>query len=495
MPESDDSKDHEHKEAVILERTEKIKEALERGADMSEDLRDAVRAILDTVTKDIVGTKIDKAAINHSIADIDKRIGAQLDTILHHHDFKKLESAWTSLHWLVSKTDFSQNTKMRLLNASKEDLLRDFEEAEGELNTTGLYQKIYTGEYGSPNGEPYGAMVFDYEFSHKEKDIALLGKIAEVAKEAHAPVIGGVSPELFGEKGFENLTDNKFSVKEHLEGKAYAKWNGFREKDVARYVGLALPRFLLRTPYNPVSNSVDAKEFMYEENVEGKHENYLWGNSAFAVASRITDAFAKYRWCDNIMGEESGGLIEDLKMHDYQDKGKTVQKPPTEVQISFEKQKQLDDAGVIPLMWLKRKDQAVIYHALSMKEPGEYPDTEEGNAEEKDENLRVRFPYMFISTRFAHYLKRLQTRYIGQRVTADTIKDQLNKWVKQYVNAAPNPVSIRNQPLSAASIEVVEDEKVSGVFHCKARLTPHTKAWGFSTDIILTTRQQIGKSS
>jgi type VI secretion system protein ImpC len=460
----------------------------EEATSLAPDTQEIGKDLIQFFKGRITGVRIDANFFNSALSELDLLISGQLDEVLHHEDFQRLESAWTGLKWLCDRTDFSQNIRFDLINVSKRDLLQDFEDAVGPISTTGLYQHIYTKEYGTPNGKPYGGMIMNYEFSHSAPDMALLGKVAEIANMAHAPVISSVSPDLFGPKGFEHLTDNRFSVKEALAGKEYVKWNGFREDENARYVGLTLPHFLLRLPYNEKDN---IKDFKYTEEVGGKNKNYLWGNAAFAFASRLTDAFRKYRWCWRIVGEESGGAIPDLNVHVFDEHGEKVQKPPTDVSISFAKEDELNEAGLAPLLWLKEKDQSVIYRAQSVKLPLRYPDTPEGRQKERDDKIRTMLPYVFILTRMAHYMKRLQTAYIGKATTRTRVQKELSEWIRQYVNQDdnPQPGTLGRTPLYRAEVNVEEDEKNPGVFLCEIKMTPHTYATGFTTTLSLVTRQ------
>ncbi len=464
----------------------------EEATSLAPDQQEIGRDLIQFFKDRIKGVRIDKVFFDSALNEIDALIGVQLDEVLHHDDFKKLESAWRGLEWMVERTDFRENIRIELLNVSKEDLLQDFEDTVGDITTTGLYEHIYSSQYGAPNGKPYGGMILNYEFSHKAPDVALMSKVAEISNMAHAPMIGGISPELFGPKGFEHLTDNKFNVQEALAGKEYVKWNGFREDENARYVGLALPHFLLRLPYSEKDNPT--KEFNYTENVKGESSKYLWGNAAFTLANRLTDAFRKYRWCWRIAGEESGGALTDLNVHVYDEHGEKVQKPPTDVGLTFAKEEELNNAGLIPVLWLREKDISVIYRAPSFKLPLRYPDTEEGNKKERDDKIRTRFPYVFILTRFAHYLKRLQTKYIGKPLTRARAEQELNEWIRQYVNQVKSPQEgeLGKRPLYAASVTVEEDPKNPGVFLCDVRITPHTMTEGFTTTLSLVTRQDFG---
>ena len=466
----------------------------EEGGTLTSQQQEVGKDMIRFFKQRMTGVKIDKTFFNSALDELDSLISKQLDEVLHNEKFQALESAWSGLKWLVDRTDFNENIRFDLLSVSKADLLQDFEDAVGDITTTGLYHHIYYSEYGAPNGKPYGSMLLNYQFSHRAPDVALLSKAAEVANMAHAPIISSVAPDLFGPKGYDHLTDARYSVAEALAGKEYAKWNGFLEDENARYVGLTLPHFLLRNPYNEKDNPVDENEFRYEEAVS-ENNDYLWGNSAFAFSSRLTDSFKKYRWCWRIVGEESGGAVPDMNIHTFHQHGELIQKPPTDVSLTFRKEEELNQAGMTPMLWLREKDQAVFYRAPSLKKPIKYPDTPEGNKKERDDKLRCKLPFVYILTRFAHYLKRLQTKYIGKPTSRTAIQKELNEWIMQYVNADknPQPGTLGKQPLYAAKVNVEEDPKNPGVYLCDVQITPHSMAEGFTTTLSLITQQDLGE--
>ena len=275
--------------------------------------------------------KVDKAFFADAlIAEIDEKITKQVDVILHHPDFQKIESAWRGLKFVVEHTDFRENIKIELLNVSKADLMTDFEDAP-EITKSGLYRIAYTAEYGTFGGKPYGAIFSNYDFGPGPQDVQLLQNCAAVSAMAHAPFFAAAGPTFFGDKDFLKLP-NLRDLRAIFEGPQYTKWQSFRSSEDARYVGLCMPRFLLRLPYG--NKTVPAKNFSYEEDVVGRHERYSWGSATFAMASRIADSFAKYRWCPNIIGPQAGGSVEDLPLHQYEAMGEIQTKCPTEVQIS-----------------------------------------------------------------------------------------------------------------------------------------------------------------
>ena len=289
--------------------------------------------------------KVSKADVDEMIAEIDNKLSLQLDAILHNSDYQKLESAWRSLKYLIEETDFRENNRISLLNVNKDDLLEDFEE-EMDITRTGLYQTVYTKEYGQFGGKPYAAMIGNYEFGPGPQDLTLLQKVASVAAMAHAPFIAAAGPAFFGIDDYNGLEKLK-DLEAKFEGPEYIKWRSFRDSEDARYVSLTMPRFSLRLPYGP--ETLQVKAFNYEENVSASHEHYLWGNTAFAFATRLTDSFAKYRWCANIIGPMGGGAVEDLPVHQYKEMGEIQTKPPTEVLIPDRRDFELSEQGFISL--------------------------------------------------------------------------------------------------------------------------------------------------
>src|SRR5690606_3285950 len=250
--------------------------------------------------------RVNKNLIDRMIDELDFQLSKQMDDILHAPAFQQLESAWRGLKTLVDRTDFSQNIKIEIINASKQGLYDDFEDAP-DITKSGLYKLAYTAEYGQLGGEPVGAIIATYESGPNSVDMKTLQNAAAVAAVSHAPFIAAAGRKFFGLDAFDGLPNLK-ELSSIFEGPQFAKWRSFRESDDAKYVGLTMPRFLLRQPYHPEENP--SKGFNYTENVSASHEDYLWGNTAFAFATRLSDSFSKYRWCPNIIGPQSGGAVE-----------------------------------------------------------------------------------------------------------------------------------------------------------------------------------------
>ena len=348
--------------------------------------------------------RVTQGLVDEMIANLDQKLSTQMDVILHNEQFQKLESAWRSLRFLVDKTDFRENIKIEMMNISKQDLLDDFEDAP-EVTKSGLYKIAYTSEYGQFGGQPYGMMVSNYEFGPGAQDIKLLQHVASVATMAHAPFVAAAGSEFFGLSDFAGLPNLK-DLKSIFEMPQYIKWRSFRESEDARNVALTLPHFLLRLPYGPETKPM--KNFNYKEDVSGGNGDFLWGNAAFAFASRVSDSFAKYRWCANIIGPQGGGAVEDLPVYQYEAMGELQTKIPTEILISERREFELAEEGFIALTMRKGSDNAAFFSANSVQKPKVFPNTPEGKQAETNYKLGTQLPYTFVVNRLAHYLKVIQ---------------------------------------------------------------------------------------
>jgi type VI secretion system protein ImpC len=420
--------------------------------------------------------KVSQAIITDMITELDRKLSRQVDRILHHEKFQQLESAWRGLKLVIDRTNFRENIKVELLNVSKEDLLSDFEDAP-EIVKSGLYKSVYTENYGVFGGEPVGAMVANYHFGPGPQDMRLLQQCASVATMAHAPFIAGAGPQFFGEQDFLKLPNLK-DLKSIFEGPQYAKWRSFRESEDARSVGLTLPRFLLRLPYGKETSPV--RGFDYEESVGGSHHDYLWGNASFAFATRLTDSFAKYRFCSNIIGPKGGGAVEDLPLHLFESMGEIEAKIPTEILLSERREFELSEEGFIGLTMRKGSDNAAFFSANSAQKPKYFGQSKEGKVAEANYKLGTRLPYMFIINRIAHYLKVLQREEIGSTKSRADLEKELNTWVGQYVldMDAATPGAYARRPLRKAEVSVEDVEGEPGWYKVGLKVVPHFKYEG-----------------
>jgi len=428
-------------------------------------------------------SKADKTAVDQMIVELDRKLSAQVNAIMHSPQFQKLEGSWRSLKLLVDRTDFRENIKIELLNVSRDDLQADFDDA-SDITKSGLYKQTYQAEYGQFGGEPYGALIGNFEFTAGAQDITLLQKIASVATMAHAPFLSAASNKFFGIDSFTKLPGLN-DLKSLFDGPQYTKWRSFRESDDARSVGLTAPRFLLRLPYG--TDTVPVKAFAFEEDVKGNHDAYCWGNTAFALASRLADSFAKYRWCPNIIGPQSGGSVEDLPLHQYEAMGEIQTKVPTEVLISERREYELSEEGFIGLAMRKGSDNACFFSANSCQKVKTFGQSAEGKAAETNHRLGTQLPYMFVINRLAHYIKVLQREQIGSWKDKATLARELNAWLGQYIADMDDPSpEVRNRrPLRTAQIVVEDVAGEAGWYRVGLKVQPHFKYMGASFTLSL----------
>ncbi len=446
-----------------------------------------VAAFIDNLLSNgLGGDQINKALVDQMLVELDNKISAQMDEILHDDTVQQMESAWRGVKMLVDRTDFRENNKVELLHATKEELLDDFDFAP-ETSQSGLYKHVYSSGYGQFGGEPVGAIIGNFAFTPSTPDIKLLQYAGALGAMAHTPFISGVAPEFFGIESFEELPNIK-DLKATFDSPRYIKWRQLRESDDARYVALTAPRFLLRTPYDPIENPI--KTFNYRENVSDSHNSYLWGNTSFALASRLTDSFAKYRWCPNIIGPQSGGAVEDLPVHLFESMGELQAKIPTEVLITDRKEFELAEEGFISLTMRKGSDNAAFFSANSIQKPKVFPNTKEGREAEMNFKLGTQLPYMMIINRLAHYVKVLQREQIGSWKERQDLERELNVWIKQFVADQENPpADVRSRrPLRAAKIEVLDVEGDPGWYQVALSVRPHFKYMGANFELSLVGR-------
>ena len=407
--------------------------------------------------------------ISARVAQIDHLISLQLNEVLHHPQFQKLESTWRGLKYLLEQSETGTQLKIRILNASKKDLLRDLQRAP-EFDQSAMFKKVYEEEYGIFGGEPFGALVGDYEFSKHPEDLELLEKVSQVAASAHAPFLSAASSELLNMDSFTNL-DQPRDIGKIFDSTEYAKWKGFRESEDSKYVCLTCPRILMRLPYGKETAPVEG--FNFEEGVDGTdHSKYLWGNAAFALASKMTQAFATYGWCVAIRGVEGGGLVDGLPSHTFRtDEGDVALKCPTEIAITDRREKELADQGLVSLVHCKGTDKAAFFSIQSCNKPKLY-DSDSANANAR---LSAQLPYMMATCRFAHYLKAMMRDKIGGFMSRDDCWRFLNRWIGKYVTQddKASPAIKAKYPLRDARVDVEEVKGKPGVYRAIAYLRPH----------------------
>ena len=410
------------------------------------------------------------ANIDARIAEIDQLISSQLSEVLHAPEFQKIESSWTGLHYLCKHTSTGERLKIKLLNTSKKDIVKDFKTAI-DFDQSALFKKVYEEEFGTFGGSPFGALIGDFEIGRGAEDMYFVEQMSHVAAASHAPFISAASSELFGLEAFTDLGKPRDLAKV-FDTVDYAKWKSFRESEDARYVGLTVPRFLGRLPYDP-KEGITTEGFNFVEEVDGTdHSKYLWVNTAYALGARLTAAFETYGWCAAIRGVEGGGLVEDLPTHTFKtDDGELALKCPTEVAITDRREKELSDLGFIPLVHCKNTDYAAFFGAQSAQKAKKY-DSDAANA---NAALSAQLQYMFAVCRIAHYMKSMMRDKVGSFANTLDVERYLHNWLMQYVvDSQDASQEIRAQkPLREASVEVSEVPGRPGVYRAVAFVRPH----------------------
>lgn len=410
------------------------------------------------------------AALDARVAELDHLISVQLSEVMHAPEFQKLEASWRGLHYLCKHTSTGAMMKIKVLNATKKDLIRDFSTAI-DFDQSTLFKTVYEEEFGTFGGAPFGALIGDFEIGRQPEDMYFIEQMSHVAAAAHAPFIAAASPELFGLESFTDLGKPR-DLSKVFDTVDYAKWKSFRESEDARYVGLALPRFLGRLPYNPKDGTV-VEGFNFVEQVDGTdHQRYLWVNTAYAFGARLTAAFENHGWCAAIRGVEGGGLVEDLPTHTFKtDDGEVALKCPTEISITDRREKELSDLGFIPLVHCKNTDYAAFFGAQSAQKPKKY-DSDAANA---NASLSAQLQYMFAVCRIAHYMKAMMRDKIGSFASAANVEEFLNRWISQYVTSddAASQETKAQYPLREASVQVSEVPGRPGVYRAVSFVRPH----------------------
>jgi len=460
-------------------------------------LKDAIGTAVRTLAEQALAetTLIGEDAIKTiegMIAEIDKRLSGQINAIMHHEDFQRLEATWRGLHYLVTNTETDETLKIRILNVSKKEVAKTIKKFKGAAwDQSPLFKKVYDSEYGTLGGEPYGCLIGDYYFDHSPMDIEVLSGMAEIAAAAHAPFISAAAPSLMNMESWQEL-GNPRDLTKQFQTPDYAPWRSLRDSDDSRYIGLTMPRFLGRLPYGAKTEPVEA--FDFEEDVEAaNHAKYLWVNSAYAMGTNITRSFKLYGWCARIRGVESGGIVEGLPCHTFPtDDGGVDMKCPTEIAITDRREGELAKNGLMPLLHRKNSDYAAFIGAQSLQKPAEYDDPDAtANA-----NLAARLPYLFAVCRFAHYLKCIVRDKIGSFKERKEVEDWLNAWIVRYVTTDPaaDEETKAKYPLAAAEVVVEEIEGNPGYYSAKFFLRPHYQLEGLTVSLRLVSKLPSAKT-
>lgn len=428
---------------------------------------------------------------NQAIKLIDEKLSTQLAVIMHNPDFLKLEGSWRGLNHLVMNSETGSQLKIRMMNMSKKELHRDLTRAV-EFDQSQIFKKIYESEFGIAGGEPYGALIGDYEFTSHPEDMELLSSMSNVAAAAFAPFITAAGSSMFGFQDYTELSKPR-DLEKIFDSAEYMKWRSFRDSEDSRFVTLTMPRVLARLPYGAATKPIE--EFSYEEapfDAKGNaksldHGEYCWMNSAYVMGTRLTDAFAQYGWCTAIRGAEGGGKVENLPSHLFvSDDGDSDQKCPTEIGITDRREAELSKLGFLPLCHYKGTDYAVFFGAQTAQKAKKY-DRPEATA---NAAISARLPYILATSRFAHFLKVMARDKIGSFMEAENCEDWLNRWINNYVNsnAKADQQTKARYPLREAKVEVKEVPGKPGSYQAVAYMRPWLQMEELTTSMRMVAR-------
>ncbi|QCE35307.1 type VI secretion system contractile sheath large subunit [Acetobacteraceae bacterium] len=429
--------------------------------------------------------------IDQAIKKIDNAISEQLTAVMHDPRFLKLEGSWRGLEYLTKNSDTGQNLKIRVVNATKKELHRDLTRAV-EFDQSNLFRKVYESEFGTPGGEPYGALIGDYEWTHKPEDLETLRQISHVSAAAFAPFISAAGAEMFGFKDWTELSRPRDLAK-IFDTVEYSKWRYFRNTEDSRFVSLTLPRVLARLPYGADTNSVDGLYFEEAKlSKDGKplaldHDQYCWMNAAYLMGARLTDSFAKTGFCTTIRGKENGGRIDNLPQHIFKsDDGDMDAKCPTEIGITDRREYELSKLGFLPICHYKNEDYAVFFGAQTVQSPAVY-DKPEATA---NAAISARLPYIMATSRFSHYLKVMARDKIGSFLEVSDCERWLNDWISRYVNdnALSGAEGKASYPLRAAKVEVTEIPGCPGSYNAVTYMCPWLQLEELTTSMRMVAR-------
>ncbi len=445
------------------------------------------QALSGTVTFDKNLTR----TFNAAIAAIDRKLSAQLNAIMHDPKFLKLEGSWRGLNYLVMNSETGTSLKLRVLNVTKRELNRDLTKAV-EFDQSQLFKKIYENEFGTPGGEPYGALIGDYEWTNHPDDIDTLRLVSNVAAASFAPFVSAAGAQMFGFSDWTELSKPRDLAK-IFETAEYTKWRSFRDSEDSRFVSLVMPRVIARLPYGAATKPID--EFSYEEapyDANGaalpmQHHDYCWMNAAYTMGARLTDSFAQSGFCVAIRGAEGGGKVEGLPNHVFtSDDGDLDTKCPTEIGITDRREFELSNQGFLPLCHYKNTDYAVFFGAQTVQKPKKYdrPDATANAA------ISARLPYIMATSRFAHFLKVMARDKIGSFMEASDCEVWLNRWIKNYVNANENAgqETKAKYPLREARVEVKEIPGKPGSYNAVAYMRPWLQMEELTTSMRMVAR-------
>jgi type VI secretion system protein ImpC len=421
-----------------------------------------------------------KGKLQEVILAIDAAVSAQLDEILHHERFQAIESAWRAIEDLVRHVNFKAGVTVDVLDVTKEELAEDFDTGSVDVTETALFKKIYYGELDQFGGKPFAAMIGLYSFSSTRSDVFWLKQMGKVAGHSHAPFFSSVSPAFFGCETVEQLSELG-DLDAILSQPRYGPWHALRDGHEAAYLGLTLPRYLLRRPWHSIWNP--AGTFAYEEKTGGDNRNYLWGNSAILVARNLAKSFESSGWCQYIRGHKAGGLASDLEAHRFRLLSEHELKSPLEWTLPDTNEVAYANAGFMPVVYRKGTDEACFFSSQSVKAVKRFGDQRATDNAQLVTNLA----YTLSISRIAHYLKCIVRDVVGSTADGPYVQRKIQKWLETYVTMVPQPSerTISYYPFKMAKVEVRAVEGDLGSYKCAVTVVPHIQFEGVDVELRL----------
>jgi len=428
--------------------------------------------------------KLDKGKIQEAIGRIDKLVTLQLNEIIHNEKFQKMEASWRSLSDLIAATPFKNSCMLDLLDASKDELHEDFENNSVDLASGALFRKVYINEYDQYGGKPFGAIIGLYEFEYTPKDMFWLRQMGKVSAVSHAPFVGNVSPKFFGCNTIEELSQVK-DLEGMLNQPKYGAWQTLRDTPEASYIGLALPRYVLRLPWHPEKNPCGDLNFS-EDMGDHSDARYLWGAGSILFAKNMFRSFDTSGWCQHVRGPKGGGLVTGLPVNTFNIRGVDEVKLPVEMSIPDFRELEFANSGFIPLVYRKGTADACFFSAQSLKKAKKFKDPKDS----ENSQLATNLAYTMSVARIAHYVKCIMRDNIGSTADGPYIQGQLEAWIGKYITTVSNPddLTMRYYPFKAASVSVVAKEGVVGFYNCQIAILPHIQFEGMDVELRLESR-------
>lgn len=423
--------------------------------------------------------RFDKQSIQELVNTIDDLVEAQINEIIHAPEFQALEGAWRSIADLVRNTNFRANMDITLLDATKDEVYEDLELNSADVGGSELFKKLYVAEYDQFGGSPYGAIIGMYDFANTPKDTLWLRTMGKIAAASHAPFIGNVSPKFFGCESFAEVNQLR-DIAGMIDTPRYAAWNELRNTDEGAYIGLTMPRYMVRTPWNDLTNP--AENINFTERVHGEDmSEYVWGHASMLLARNLVKSFEQSGWCQHLRGVKGGGLVTGLPSHTFNLRGEEELRAPIEISMPDFRELELANAGVIPLIHKKGSADAVFFSVQSIKKAHKFKDPKDS----ENSQLVTNLSYTFSISRIAHYIKCIMRDNIGSSANAAYIQGQIDGWISRFVTTVVNPddLTLRYFPFKAYSLSVEDVPGKVGWYHCNLSVLPHIQFEGMDVDL------------